>query len=53
MEEIKNQRETWKIEREKEIQEDLEEGKGFGDMIMDQIWEVWNWGKTKDDDDED
>jgi len=24
----------------------LEEGKGYGDLIMEQIWEVWNWGKT-------
>ena len=41
-------RETWKAQREKEIQEDIKEGKGFGDMIIDQIWEVWNWGKPKD-----
>ena len=29
-EEIKSQREVWKVEREKEIQEDIEEGKGLG-----------------------
>ena len=51
-EEVQNQRDAWKTQREKEIQEDLEEGKGFGDMIMDQIWEVWNGGKTNDDEDE-
>lgn len=40
------------MQREKEIKDDLEEGKGLGDMITDQIWEVWNWGKGKDDEDE-
>ncbi|KAF2485928.1 hypothetical protein BDY17DRAFT_314950 [Neohortaea acidophila] len=49
---VQNQREVWKVQREREIKEDVEEGKGFGDMIMDQIWEVWNWGKKKDDDDD-
>lgn len=47
-----SQREAWKIQREKEIKEDVEEGKGFGDMIMDQIWEVWNQGKVEEEDDE-
>ena len=51
-EQVRNQRDAWKVQREKEIKDDVEEGKGFGDMIMDQIWEVWNWGKTKDDEDE-
>lgn len=45
-------RETWKMQRRKEIEEDVEEGKGFGDMIMDQIWEVWNQGKTEDEEDD-
>lgn len=45
-----SQREAWKIQREKEIKEDVEEGKGFGDMIMDQIWEVWNQGKVEEED---
>jgi len=44
-----SQREAWKVQREKEIQDDLDVGKGFGEMISDQIWEVWNWGKKKDD----
>ena len=52
-EEVKSQRDVWKAERAREIKEDVEEGKGFGDMIVDQIWEVWNWGKPKDDDNED
>ena len=25
----------------------LEEGRGYGGLITDQIWEVWNWGKDK------
>jgi hypothetical protein len=49
---LARKREEWKAERQHEIQEELEEGKGFGDMIMDQIWEVWNWGKPKQDDDD-
>lgn len=49
---VQSQRDAWKAQREAEINEDVEDGKGFGDMIMDQIWEVWNWGKPKDDEDE-
>lgn len=48
----KTSRDAWKVQRDKEIKEGLDEGKGFGDMIMDQIWEVWNWGKNKEDDDD-
>lgn len=51
LEKTKSSREAWKTQREKEIQDELDAGKGFGDMIVDQIWEVWNWGKKKDDDD--
>ena len=51
-EQVQSQRDVWKVEREKEIKEDIEDGKGFGDMITDQIWEVWNWGKKSDDDDD-
>lgn len=47
-----NARDAWKVRREQEIKEDLEEGKGLSDMIVDQIWEVWNWGKPKEEDDE-
>ncbi|EME47275.1 hypothetical protein DOTSEDRAFT_123367 [Dothistroma septosporum NZE10] len=46
------QRDMWKLQRQKEIKEDVEEGKGFADMIMDQIWEVWNQGKVKEDEDD-
>lgn len=38
--------EGWNEKREREVQKKLDEGKGYGDIIMDQIWEVWNWGKT-------
>lgn len=51
-EEVRGQREAWKVQREKEIKEDLEEGKGLGDMIYDQVWEVWNWGKGKGEEEE-
>lgn len=51
-EQVQSQRDVWKAQREQEIKEDVEEGKGFGDMIMDQIWEVWNWGKKRDNEDE-
>ena len=51
-EELHSQREAWKAQREKEIQDDLDVGKGFGEMITDQIWEVWNWGKGKGGDDD-
>ncbi|TKA23558.1 hypothetical protein B0A50_07137 [Salinomyces thailandicus] len=47
-----SQREAWKVQREKEIQDDVDVGKGFGEMITDQIWEVWNWGRKSDDEDE-
>lgn len=35
---------SWKENRLREEREALEEGKGYGDIIMEQIWEVWNWG---------
>jgi hypothetical protein len=25
----------------------LAEGRGYGGLILDQIWEVWNWGQVK------
>jgi hypothetical protein len=50
---LARRREEWKIERQNEVKEELEEGMGFGDMITAQIWEVWNWGKTKEEDDDD
>ncbi|PNS19277.1 hypothetical protein CAC42_2454 [Sphaceloma murrayae] len=43
--------EGWRERREREDREKFEEGKGVGDIIMDQIWEVWNWGQPKDGED--
>lgn len=40
--------ENWKEKRLREEQQALDEGKGYGDLIMDHIWEVWNWGKPGD-----
>jgi hypothetical protein len=39
--------EGWKERRLREEQKALEEGKGYGDLIMDHIWEVWNWGQRR------
>ncbi|KAJ4522917.1 hypothetical protein HRR83_001423 [Exophiala dermatitidis] len=44
--------EGWKERRLREEQEKLANGEGYGSMIVDQIWEVWNWGKVKDEDEE-
>lgn len=40
--------EGWKERRLREEQEKIEQGEGYGSMIMDQIWEVWTWGKKQD-----
>lgn len=37
----------WKQRRLEEDKKALENGKGYGDIIMDQIWEVWNQGTGK------
>ncbi|GAB7352524.1 hypothetical protein MBLNU459_g2919t1 [Dothideomycetes sp. NU459] len=39
--------EGWKERRIREDQKALAEGKGYGDIIMEQIWDVWTWGKAK------
>ena len=41
------EKEGWKERRLKEEQEKISQGEGYGSMIMDQIWEVWNWGEKK------
>lgn len=52
-EQVESQRQAkWAKERNLEVQEALDEGKGFADIIMDQIYEVWHWGKKRDEDDE-
>lgn len=37
----------WKAKRAQKEKEALAEGRGYGGLIMDQIWEVWNWGQDK------
>ncbi|ESZ94894.1 hypothetical protein SBOR_4722 [Sclerotinia borealis F-4128] len=37
----------WKEKRDQNEKEALEAGKGYGDLIMEQIWEVWSGGKKK------
>lgn len=41
------EKEGWKAKRLAEEQKKLDEGEGYGSMIVDQIWEVWNQGKDK------
>ncbi|KAF4338208.1 rhomboid family membrane [Fusarium beomiforme] len=46
---------NWREQRAREHQQKIEEGKGIGDIIMDQVADVWsgNWGKgARDKDDE-
>ncbi|KAF1972490.1 hypothetical protein BU23DRAFT_555024 [Bimuria novae-zelandiae CBS 107.79] len=40
--------EGWKEKRMEEERRAREEGKGYGEMILEQIWEVWNWGDKKE-----
>jgi hypothetical protein len=37
--------EGWKERRLREEQKALDEGKGYGDLIKEHIWDVWTWGK--------
>ncbi|KAI1000518.1 hypothetical protein K3495_g7676 [Podosphaera aphanis] len=39
--------ENWKEERLQKEREALESGKGYADLIMEQVWEVWNGEKKK------
>ena len=39
----------WAQERNQEVQDALDVGKGFADIIIDQVYEVWHWGKKRDD----
>ncbi|KAK5947539.1 hypothetical protein PMZ80_001692 [Knufia obscura] len=41
------EKEGWKERRLAEEQKKLDEGEGYGSMIVDQIWEVWNQGQPK------
>ncbi|MCJ1371972.1 hypothetical protein MMC20_003193 [Loxospora ochrophaea] len=47
-----DEKEGWRERRMQEEREALEEGKGYGSLIMDQIWEVWNQGKKDLEEDE-
>jgi hypothetical protein len=40
-----NETADWKERRLREEQKAIAEGKGYGDLIMEHIWEVVNWGK--------
>lgn len=42
-----DEKEGWKERRLEEERKALEEGKGYMDMIFEQIWDVWNWDKKK------
>jgi len=39
--------EGWKERRLEEERRALEDGKGYLDMIFEQVWDVWNWDKKK------
>lgn len=39
--------EGWKERRLREEQKALDEGKGYGDLIKEYVWDVWNWGDEK------
>jgi hypothetical protein len=43
---------VWKRQRDAREKEALEDGRGYGGIITDQIWEVWNWGQKKNGDNE-
>ncbi|KAL2864506.1 uncharacterized protein BJX67DRAFT_221514 [Aspergillus lucknowensis] len=42
-----NEEAGWKERRLQEEQKALDEGKGYGDLIKEHIWEVWTWGENK------
>ena len=39
--------EGWKERRLREEQKALDEGKGYGDLIKEHIWDVWTWGQKE------
>ncbi|KAF2799353.1 hypothetical protein K505DRAFT_321236 [Melanomma pulvis-pyrius CBS 109.77] len=43
-----NEPDNWKEKRMAEERQAFEEGKTYTSIILDQIWEVWNWDKKKD-----
>ena len=46
-----DEKEGWKERRLEEERKALEEGKTYTDLILEQIWDVWNWDKKKGKDD--
>ncbi|KAL5335423.1 hypothetical protein BJX70DRAFT_325460 [Aspergillus crustosus] len=48
-----NEKGGWKERRLREEQKALDEGKGYGDLIREHIWDVWTWGENKKEDGED
>jgi len=38
-------RSEWKRRRDEHERKALREGKGYADLIVEQIWDVWSWGK--------
>lgn len=46
-----NEKDNWKEERAKKDKEALEEGKGYGDLIVDQVKEVFGGSDKKDEQD--
>jgi hypothetical protein len=42
-----DEEEGWKERRMEEERKAMAEGKSYSDMIIEQIWEVWNWDKKK------
>jgi hypothetical protein len=47
------EKEGWMERRLQEEQKALEEGKGYGDLISDYVWDVWSWGKSREEEDDD
>ncbi|KAF2015020.1 hypothetical protein BU24DRAFT_423939 [Aaosphaeria arxii CBS 175.79] len=45
--------EGWKERRLEEERKALEEGKSYTDLILEQVWDVWNWDKKKSGGEED
>ncbi len=44
-EERESQKSEWKRKRDEHERKALEEGKSYADLITEQIWDVWSWGK--------
>ena len=40
------EKEGWKERRLEEERKALQEGKGYGDLIKEHIWDVWTWGES-------